>query len=365
MKKRVLILANHSVGLYNFRRDLIKKLQEDYEIYISVPNNGFWDELESMGCQMFETYIDRRSVNPIKDMGLLRQYSKIMKMVRPDLVITYTIKPNIYGGLLCRIKNIPYAVNITGLGTTFQKQGIMRKVVILLYKVSLKDSRISFFENDENRHIFVIEKILKESQTCLLNGAGVNLQHFALAPYPIENDSIRFLFSGRVMKEKGVEELFCAMQKLRKDGMDCFLDIIGEYEEDYVGCIEDYQKDGWLKYYGYQVDVRPFIERCHCFVLPSYHEGMANTLLEAASMGRPLITSNIHGCKEAVTEYQNGFLVKKADSENLYQKMKQFLELNLAEKEKMGLASRKHMEQNFDKKRVVERTIEALHEATH
>lgn len=365
MKKRVLILANHSVGLYNFRRDLIKKLQDNYEVYISVPNNGFWNELESMGWHLFKTSIDRRGVNPIKDMGLLKQYSKIIKKVHPQLVITYTIKPNIYGGILCRVKKIPYTANITGLGTTFQRPGIMRKLVTLLYKVSLKRSEVCFFENDENRRIFINEKILTENQTCLLNGAGVNLHHFALANYPEENERIRFLFSGRVMKEKGVEELFCAMQKLRKDGLNCFLDIIGEYEEDYAGCIEDYHKEGWLKYHGYQEDVRPFIERCHCFVLPSYHEGMANTLLEAAAMGRPLISSNIYGCKEAIAEYRNGFLVKKADSDDLYRKMKQFIGLSLIEKQKMGLASREHMEQSFDKKKVVERTIKALQEFNH
>lgn len=208
MKKKVLILANHSIGLYNFRRDLIKKLREEYDIYISVPNNGFWKELKILACQMFETNVDRRGMNPVKDFTLLCQYFNIMKKVKPDLVITYTIKPNVYGGLVCRMKKIPYAANITGLGTTFQKQSITRKLVTFLYKLALKKSKVTFFENDENRRIFINENILQEEQTCLLNGAGVDLQHFAFKEYSKDDAPIRFLFSGRVMKERAWKNYF-------------------------------------------------------------------------------------------------------------------------------------------------------------
>ena len=180
-----------------------------------------------------------------------------------------------------------------------------------------------------------------------------------MLPYP-KGDTIKFLFMGRVMAEKGIDELFIAMQKLVSEGIKCELDVLGRYEENYKEKIHKYEEEGWLHYYGYQEDVRPFIEKCHCFVLPSWHEGMANTNLESAASGRPIITSNIHGCLEAVIENKSGFLVEKKNADDLYEKMKKFSELSYEERKAMGLASRKHMEKIFDKKIVVEDTIKEL-----
>jgi galacturonosyltransferase len=216
-----------------------------------------------------------------------------------------------------------------------------------------------FFENDTNRRIFIEEKILPQKQTVLLNGAGVNLQRYALKEYPA-GDSVRFLFVGRVMQEKGVQELFAAMDRLHGEGADCTLDVLGYYEEDYAETIRHYEEKGWLHYHGYQVDVRPFIEQAHCFVLPSYHEGMANTNLECASMGRPLITSNIPGCKEAVVDGKSGLLCDAKNADSLYHAMSRFLKLSAREWENMGLAGRQHMEAVFDKRLVVAETIRSL-----
>ena len=204
-------------------------------------------------------------------------------------------------------------------------------------KVSCKKAKVVFFENEENRQIFINEKIVKKNQTYTLNGAGVNLEKYQVTEYP-EGEVIKFLFMGRVMAEKGIDELFVAMQKLVSDGVNCELDVLGGYEENYKEKIDKYESEGWLHYYGYQKDVRPFIEKCHCFVLPSWHEGMANTNLESAASGRPVITSNIHGCLEAVVDGKTGYLVDRMNADDLYRIMKKFSNLSYDERKMMGLA---------------------------
>lgn len=356
---KVMILANNDVGLYQFRKELIEELLKEHEVVISLPNGDFIKPLENIGCKFIDTPVDRRGINPINDLKLFFQYQKILKKENPDLVITYTIKPNVYGGFACRLLKIPYAVNITGLGTAFENGGALKKLVIVMNKIGCKKAKVVFFENEENRQIFIKEKIVKENQTCRLNGAGVNLEKYQVAPYP-SGEKIKFLFMGRIMAEKGIDELFQAMKKLVSEGYDCELDLIGFSEENYKEKIERYEKEGWLHYYGYQKDVRPYIERCHCFVLPSWHEGMANTNLECAAMGRPVITSNIHGCMEAVDEGLSGYLCQRQDADALFKVMKKFSVLSYNERKAMGLAGRKRMEDIFDKKKVVKDTVKYL-----
>lgn len=356
---RILILANFDVGLYQFRKELIAELLKKNQVYISLPYGKLVDKLVDMGCEFIDTPVDRRGINPLKDLKLLRRYHSIINDIEPELVITYTIKPNVYGGVVCKIKKVPYAVNITGLGTAFERGGLLRSMVTLMYKVSLKKAKVVFFENSANQQLFIDEKIVREDQTCLLNGAGVNLEHYAYAEYP-HNDKIHFLFIGRVMKEKGIDELLESMQRLIDDGENCCLDIVGPCEDDYEDVLRKHEQEGWLKYYGYQDDVRPFIKQCDCFVLPSWHEGMANTNLECAAMGRPVITSDIPGCREAVEDGISGFLCEKQSVDGLYMVLKKFLGLPYENRKQMGSAGSKHMEQLFDKRKVVECTISRL-----
>lgn len=358
--KNVLILANSSGGVFDFRRELIKELMaKGYLVSVSNPDQDKTKELQEIGCRIITTEMDRRGINPIHDLNLVLQYRKLLKTVKPDLVITYTIKPNIYGGLVCRLTRTPYAANITGLGTAFENTGFLKKIVTEMYKVALKKAKVVFFENAANRKIFVELSILKENKTKVLNGAGVNLDHFKYIEYPVQEKPFVFLFVGRLMREKGVDELLESMKRLVAEGREVRLMVLGRYEEGYEEQVKQYQEDGWLEYYGYQTDVRPFIAKAHCFVLPSYHEGMANTNLECASSGRPIITSNIPGCKEAVVE-GSGLLCESKDVGSLYIAMKAMTEKTREERERMGKTGRKHMEDVFDKKKVVAETIKHL-----
>lgn len=356
---KILILANDDLGLYLFRQELLLRLLEQHKVGVSIPDGANVEGLKAIGCQFHNTPIDRRGINPVTDLKLFRTYRRMLKAEKPDLVITYTIKPNIYGGMACRMAKVPYAVNITGLGTTFQNNGWLRRLVTFLYRTALKKAKVIFFENGGNRDIFVNEKIVPETKCCLLNGAGVNLERYPYRPYD-KKGPVRFLFMGRVMQEKGIDELFGAMERLHQEGMDCSLDVLGYYEEDYAEIIRRCEAQGWLHYHGYQNDVRPFIEQAHCFVLPSWHEGMANTNLECAAMGLPVITSDIPGCREAVIEGKTGLLCRPKDTDSLYAQLRRFLMLSPEERAAMGQAGRAHMEAVFDKKKVVEETIRGL-----
>lgn len=357
---KILILANNDVGLYHFRRLLMQTLANaGHEIYFSAPYGEKISELKQLGFIYYESNFDRRGINPIKDIALIIQYIRIMRKVKPDKVITYTIKPNIYGGIVCRILKVPFYANVTGLGTAFQGDGILTKLVTLMYKAAFKNVKRVFFENTENKKEIVNRGIVDKKRTCCLNGAGVDPEEFVFAEYP-KDGVTRFLFIGRIMKEKGVDELFQAAKRLKKENENIEVGIVGPFEEHYEDTVNKLGKAGIIKYYGYQRDVKPYIRQAHCFVLPSYHEGMANTLLESGAMGRPLITSNIHGCLEALKDEETGYLCKVKDADDLYDKMKRFINLSYEAKKDMGLRSYEYVASVFDKRKVVEKTIREI-----
>ncbi|MBQ7923530.1 MAG: glycosyltransferase family 4 protein [Clostridia bacterium] len=359
--KKILVLTNYDIGLYKFRKALLEELiRLGNEVYISLPYGDLVPDLEKLGCKFIDTTLERRGMNPVRDIHLYRQYSGMIKKIKPDLVIAYTIKPNIYGGLACRRSRIPFAANITGLGSAIEGGGMLRKLVLTMYKIGLAKAKVVFFENEGNRDILVNAGVVKKEKTYVLHGAGIDTEEYPLLPYPPEKP-VRFLFVGRIMKEKGVDELFEAMTRLKAEyGDDVILDVVGMFEEAYQKQTELLHNNGTIVFHGYQQDVKPFYEKAHCVVLPSYHEGMSNVLLEAASCGRALITCDIHGCMEAVEDGVNGYLCKTKDADSLYNAMKQIIELPLIEKERLGHAGRKRMEFMFDKKQVVAETMERL-----
>ncbi len=357
---RILVLTNFDVGLYNFRKELLKKLIDDgNEVYISLPYGNRVEQLKEMGCKFVETELSRRGMNPAKDIKLFFKYIKIIGKIKPHKIITYTIKPNIYGGWAARIKNKPLYANITGLGTVFQGNGFVTNLVVQMYKFAFKKAKKVFFENCENRDVILSKGIIKEQQACLLNGAGVNLDEYPLCEYPTDA-KIRFLFIGRVMKEKGIDELLHVAKRMHSEGKNAEFDIVGPFEDDYEAIIRELNDKGIINYHGFQSDVKPFIKNAHCFVLPSYHEGMANTLLECGAMGRPLITSNIHGCLEAVVDGQTGYLCNVRNSEDLYQKINSFIDIPYEQKKQMGKRSHMHISSVFDKTKVVNDTLSEI-----
>jgi glycosyltransferase involved in cell wall biosynthesis len=352
--KIVLVLANNDIGLYKFRKELLQELMNrGNEVHVALPYGKLVEKLVEMGCIFHETPIERRGMNPLKDASLFFRYRKLVKDINPDLVITYTIKPNIYGGLAARFAKKRYAVNITGLGSAFQKESILKQVLILMYRVALKKVKVVFFENADNQKTFLESKIINEERTCVLNGAGVNLEEYPFTPYPEDNGEIRFLFIGRIMREKGVDELFEVAKQIRKEYPNVFFDIVGPMEDDYSEIVNELVNAKVINYYGYQEDVRPFIARSHCVVLPSHHEGMSNTLLEAGAMGRPLITSNIPGCKEITINMLNGFTHEPKQPDDLHKAITTFIKLPFEVKTRYANNSYTLVSCEFEKMRII------------
>ncbi len=292
------------------------------------------------------------------DMKLFRFYRTLLQREKPDLVITYSIKPNIYAGIACRLLKIPYAVNVQGLGTAFQKP-LLAAVAKWLYKIALKKAKTTFFENTGNAAEFVRRRIQTADRQTVLSGAGVNLEFHAYQAYP-QNEKIHFLYLGRIMKEKGMDELFAAARALHAEGLPFVLDLVGFYEDEYKEIVDRLAQDGIAIFHGFQADPRPYYAAADVVVLPSYHEGMSNVLLEAAAAGRPLITSDIAGCREAINDEENGMLVPVRDAEALADAMRRVCALSREQREKIGQAGRRFMETHFDKKTVVAQTVDAL-----
>ena len=360
MKMKFLVITNHSYMFWRFRRELITELLKRGEVVVSTPYVGHETDLEEIGCRCVETKMERRTLVPHQEIQLFRFYHHLLRKEKPDLVITYSIKPNIYAGILCRLLKIPYVVNVQGLGSIFQKES-SASIASILYRAAVKDASAVFFENSSSAELFYTRNIVPKGKQAVLNGAGINLDIYTEEPYPSEDNGIHFLFLGRIMREKGIEETLSAFIRLKNEYEDrVILDIVGFFEDDYQERIEELEKENILVFHGFCSDPRPFYKEAHCIVLPSYHEGMSNVLLEGAATGRALITSDIPGCQEAVHEGENGLLVPPKDSEALYQAMKCFVEFSPDRRRQMGENSRVLMEMEFDKKQVVSKTLAVL-----
>lgn len=356
---KILIISNHSYMLYRFRRELIAELQKEHNVVLCMPFVGHEDDFQAMGLRCIHTEVDRRGINPKTDLQLMKTYRDLLKDERPDMVITYSIKPNIYAGLLCSMMGIPFCANVQGLGTAFQRK-VLARFVTMLYRTALKKAKVVFFENEGNAQEFIDRKILPLEKITVLPGAGINLEHYPLTAYP-ENDRFHFLYLGRIMKEKGINELFEAIRHLHTEfGDKVVLDLVGFFDDDYEVQVNRLVADGIAVFHGFQTEPFPYYAAADCVVLPSYHEGLSNVLLEAAAIGRPVITSDIHGCKEAVNNSETGLLCRVKDAEDLYQKMLKMANLSRQEREAMGLAARRKVEQEFEKNMVVKKTIEAI-----
>lgn len=357
---RILILANNDGGLYQFRRELIERLVIEHEVICCVPkSDGFIERLEALGTKCIIVDLNRRSTNPIDDFKLYSTYVKIIKDTKPDIVLTYTIKPNAYGGMACQQKKVPYIANVTGLGTSIENGGLLCRISLSLYKKGMRKAKCVFFQNEQNMKMFKEKKIVRGFAR-LIPGSGVNTSNFTYENYPEDKDLFHFLFVGRIMKDKGIEELLSAIEILSKEGKKVFLDVVGGCDEDYSKMICHYEKQGLIKYYGEQKDVHSFYSNAQCVVLPSYHEGMANVLLESASTGRPIIATRIPGCQEIFEEGVTGLGCDVRDIESLKNAMDRMYMTSWEDRKKMGVAGREKVRREFERSIIVNAYIEEI-----
>ena len=332
-KKKILILGNSHLVVFKFRGELIQTLVSDgYDVIVCFPNGPFGEGEETSkqyGCRFIENKIDRRGTNPLKDISLIKDYYAIIRKERPDIVLAYTVKPDVYGGIVCRLLKIPFVPNITGLGKALDEKGLVQKLTIGLYRAAVGDAKCVFFQNNSDRAFFDNNKI-KYQKGMTLPGSGVNLNKFQPIPYPSEEEPVRF--------------------------------ICGFCEEDYKELLKQKSASGEVIYHGLVENVMDYEKACHCVVLPSFHpEGVSNVLLEGAACARPLITTDHAGCKETVEDGMTGYIVRQRDGKDLAEKMLNFIKLPNDKRRKMGELGRKKMEREFSRQIVIDAYMDVIH----
>ena len=354
---KILILSNFANGLYLFRKEVVSAfIQRGDTVLISVPLDENCGKLEKLGAKIIPCDLERRGMNPLKDLKLLGEYLTLLKKEKPDLVLTYTIKPNLYGGLATRIKCIPYAMNITGLGTALENPGLLGKLLLLFYRFVSAGAKQVFFQNEGNMY-FMQEHHIAVRNAHLLPGSGVNLEEHPFCPYPSEEKGIRFLAVLRIMKDKGIEEYLYAAQKMSESFPDISFELVGEYEEEsrptYEPMIQQLEQQGNLTYYGHIDNVPEVMAHCHVLIHPSYHEGLSNVCLEAAACGRAVLTTDVSGCRETVNS-SSGILFAPRSKEALLEAIQAVLSCTEKDRRTMGICGRKHVEEHFSRKIVVD-----------
>lgn len=362
MKGNILVLTNNIGGLHSFRKEVMKAIVDDgYEVYISEPDDdGRVKYFEEIGCHIIKTDFDRRGMNPLADFKLMLAYRKMIIHLKPIAVLSYTIKPNVYGGIACRLTRTPLFANVTGLGDALENGGWLQRLTVMLYKMGIDKAKCVFFQNGTNRDFCIKHGIVK-NRTILLPGSGVNLRHHTFHAYPPDG-TIKFLFISRLLKDKGSDEFFEMAETIKGKYPNTEFQILGWVEGDYKERLEDLVKRGVINYLGTTHDVRPFLGNVHCTILPSYHEGMSNVNLESDANGRPVITTNVPGCRETVDDSRTGYLVNPRDAKDLTNAVERFILLPYSQKKQMGVNARKKVEREFDRQIVVDAYLKEIRE---
>ena len=357
---KVMIIANNDIGLYKFRKELIEALVKDNEVYICLPNGEYIKDLEILGAKFICCdLLDRHGTNPIKELKLITYYKNVLKKHEPNIVFTYTIKPNVYAGIACAALNIPYVANITGLGTSVENPGPIQKVTIILYRYGLRKAQKIFFQNTQNKD-FMIRNRIARGEYDVLPGSGVNLNNYTVEEYP-NGDTVDFVFVSRIMKEKGIDQYIDAAKVIRKRHPETRFHICGYYEQAYEVEIQNLNAEGTIIYHGLVKDMATMYSKMGCTIHPTYYpEGLSNVLLESAASGRPIITTNRPGCREVVDDGINGYIVEEKNSQDLIEKIEKFLKLSLEDRKQMGLAGRSKVEKEFNRQIVIEKYIEEI-----
>jgi glycosyltransferase involved in cell wall biosynthesis len=360
-KNIILILANSAGGLLHFRQELIEELiRNNFIVYFSVPNledDISVQKLLSLKANYIYTNIDRRGINPFKDFKLINEYKRILKKINPDIILTYTVKPNIYGNYVANKFNIPVIMNVTGIGTSLISHKL-KFLIKTLYKYACSKSNTVFFQNSNNKDFFLQNKLVDKEKTKLIPGSGVNLTKFVPLEKTKKDEKIKFLFIGRLMKEKGIDELFEVYKAISAGCKNVLFQIVGSFEEEKYKILLESTHN--VEFLGRSQDVREQIKEADCIINPSYHEGMSNVLLEGAAMGKPLLASNIPGCKEIVVDSYNGFLFEPKSASSLEASIIKFIELTDEERVIMGKNSRIKVEKEFDRNIVINEYMKVI-----
>lgn len=353
MQKKILVLANDFGGLYSARKEVIEAcIIAGYVVIISAASDEYEGYFREKGCSIISIEFKPRGMNPFADFGLMIRYCKLIMKIKPLVVLTYAIKPNVYGGIACRLSGVKQVANITGLGDAVENGGWLQKLTIVLYRIGVRKAQVVFFQNKGNM-FFCMNHGISGLSAVLLPGSGVNLKIHSCQQYPKNENKIRFLFIGRMLKDKGVEEFFEMAQILKDKYPHVEFQMLG-VPGLYKHRLDELAMAGIISYMGTTSDVRPYIGAVECTVMPSYHEGMSNVNLESAANGRPVITTNVPGCLETVDDGKTGFLIIPRSSHSLVAAVEKFIHLPYEEKVKMGIAGRKKVEQEFDRQVVVE-----------
>jgi glycosyltransferase involved in cell wall biosynthesis len=365
-KRHILIVANTTWNIYNFRLNVIRRLLESgYRLSVLAPVDEYirytecFPEVDHINLH----YLDRDSTNPISDLRLLAELWGVYRKLRPDLILHYTVKPNIYGGLAARLVGIPSVAVVTGLGYPFIHEGLARKMTGLLYRLSNRFHRKVIFENRDDLQFFIEERLVDGSKGISIKGCGVDTNYY----YPQEpartNGRVTFTFIGRLLYDKGIREFVEAAHLVRKTHAHVQFWLIGQIDEENPSSISksdlvDWVKDPAIEYLGSKEDVRPYIAKSDCVVLPSYREAIARSLTEAMAMGKPVIGTDTAGVREAIDDHQNGFLVGVRDVDSLAGAMEKFIAMSRKERQEMGMKGRRKVLEEFDDRRIAEQIVE-------
>jgi glycosyltransferase involved in cell wall biosynthesis len=367
-KKKVAIIENHELGIYSIRHDLVKAIAEQYEVTVLTEVD---DSFKNGDLEQWVRFIDvgKSVMNPITAIRYQQRLKKALKEIDPDVVLTFTIRPAIYGNMVTRRLKLPTISTITGTGPLFESNSLSYRIARTLYNFVLKKTRFVFFPNYDDLEAFIKVGYIKREQAKRVPGSGINYEKFSPQPFTRNNGKFVFLYISRLLKDKGVMEYVEAASLLKKQFPSAEFHIVGPLWGGNKKSLtvtakelNEWIEKKWIVYHDKQKDVRPFIADADCVVMPSYREGMNNVLLEAASMARPLITTNVTGCRDIVDDGINGLLCRVRDGKDLAEKMKQMINLPLSQREVMGQKGREKMIREFDKKLVIKIYLQAIAE---
>lgn len=368
MPRHILLTANAAWNILNFRRPVVEALRADgHRVTILAPSDDAVVELRAMGCHFVPLSMDVKGLSPHRDLKMIRDVRRHIEALKPDAVFSYTIKNNLFGAIAARQAGVPFIPNVTGLGTAFLSGGLLRGVAEALYRFSFRELPVVFFQNEDDRALFLERRLVKDHQARLLPGSGIDLTRFAGGPLPDNGEAPVFLMIARLLRDKGVFEYVGAARRLKSEIPGSRFQLLGAPGTENRTAINArtvaaWEAEGAIEYLGQTDDVRPFIERADCVVLPSYREGAPRTLIEAAAMARPLIATNVPGCRSVVDDGVTGFLCEVRSGESLALACQRFFDLAQHQRAAMGLAGRKKMERQFDQELVVSAYRKAMTE---